>query len=254
MAHKAGSLVNSLLKLTFFVIPILLVHVTMPLQAKTLVVGVEKLHSPPLQWIEEGELRGYYRDLLDNFATKNGYTIEYEALPVDELYQALLEGSVDFKLPDNPSWMSAVKNKVKVCYSSPVLNYIEGVMVKPSNLLKEIKLISSDIMVDNKRIFDPNKVTTFNTPELETAIRMVLKSRTDGVYTNIQTAKYLMDNHIKQPNSLVFDDRQPHHSGSYYMSTVNRSEVLKEFDDYLVEHSQKVKEIKAKYYSTALGD
>lgn len=215
--------------------------------SKTFIIGIEDLNSPPLQWIENGELKGVYRELLDSFAQHKEYTFIYETLPVGGLFNALISGEVDFKVPDDPKWMGSLKRDKKLVYSHALVDFTEGVMVKPSNLSKELKVISSDNGVDNKHLFDLGTVTMFNTFTLEAAIRMVLKSRTDGVYTNVFAAQYYLKKHYNKTNSLVFDPSLPHHTGSYYMSTANHPQVIEEFNNYLVQQRELVDKIKAKY-------
>lgn len=216
-------------------------------QAKPLVIGIEANNHPPLYWKEGDKYHGLYPELLDDFANEYGHSIVYRSYPVKGLFQALVDKEIDFKFPDKVTWMPVLKKDKKIHYSAPIFQLVEGVMVKPNNLSKEIKLLSSINVSDMSHLFDINKVTKIHSPSLETAVLLALKSRTDGVYANIQSVQHILKTQLNQLDSLVFDDSQPHSVRRYYMSTIQHSKILLQFNQYVIDNNEQVKLVKPEY-------
>mgnify|MGYP006207779997 CR=1 FL=1 len=97
-------------------------------------VGVELQPYPPYSNVENGEYRGYARELLDAFAAEYGYRFIYSPLPVRRLLGDFLSGRVDLKFPDHPQWNADQKAGQRIHYSAPAAPYIDGILVKPAHL------------------------------------------------------------------------------------------------------------------------
>ena len=86
-------------------------------------------------------------------------------------------------------------------------------------------------------LFDVSTVTKIDSPSLETAVLLALKSRTDGVYANIQSVQHILSTQLNQPGSLVFDYNQPHSVRNYHMSTIQHAEILSQFNQYIIDNN-----------------
>lgn len=92
---------------------------------------------PPYSGYENGDYTGFNRELLDMFANEKGYRFDYVAFPVKRLFFEFVNGVGDLKYPDNPNWALQVKKDAQIAYSDPVVEYVNGVMVLPTNKGRE---------------------------------------------------------------------------------------------------------------------
>jgi hypothetical protein len=191
--------------------------------AQTYVVGVEKQSFQPHYWIgDQGEYQGFARDLLDLFARDAGLDIQYQPLPVNQLTQHLLNGSIDFKYPDSPNWAGDLKGGKGIVYSQPVVQYVDGVLVAP-------------------------KRQGQGSADLGQMIKQAMKQQADGAYYNVVVATYYLDNIRARPGALVFDPDLPHTRGTFNLSSLRHPELIQRFDRFLAEHKAEVDALKARY-------
>ncbi len=103
----------------------------LPIERK-LIIGVQdfKEYLPYSQY-NNGRYSGFNRELLDLFAYYYKYHFTYEAYPIKRLYKKFTTGRIDLKYPDNAYWSAHLKKKLPIKYSTPVVTYIDGVMVRP---------------------------------------------------------------------------------------------------------------------------
>lgn len=113
-------------------------------QAKDLIIGVEKLNYLPFYTYNGNNYEGFARELFDQFAKDSGHTVEYKILPVARLFHEFLNKQVDMKFPDNPKWKTQDKEKYSIQYSNPVIDFTDGIMVLPESLpVKQLKIVLS---------------------------------------------------------------------------------------------------------------
>lgn len=75
-------------------------------------------------------------------------------------------------------------------------------------------------------------------------MEQVKRERIEGAYFNIAAAKNII--HQKGYENLIFfDSTQPHSTESYYLATLNKPEILNEFNEFLKVHEKEVTVMKA---------
>lgn len=218
-----------------------------------LAVGVESLSYEPYYYIEDGEYRGYARELLDAFGAEYGYDITYVPLPVRRLYYDFLETRVlDFKFPDNSLWKSDMRRGVSVFYSSPLCEYTDGILVLPRNRgngVKSLKVLGIIHGFDPWRHLpelDRNAVRLSENQSMAGLIGKGLVGRVDGIYANVAVVKYQLKM-MGQEGQLVFDSSLPYSTSGFRMSTINRPDVMKQFNRFLAEQGELVKRLQEEY-------
>jgi len=222
---------------------------------KVYIIGVEGLsYYPHYSFDREYGYQGVYKEILDLFAAKNGYSFTYSAMPVDRLYEALLvHKTVDFKYPDHPLWKAPLKQPYKVVYSEPMVNFTDGLMVLPENKGKGLDGLS---MLGIPRGFTPvgyeqfianGTIKLHDNPSFGALLRMAVKGRLDGIYINVHVARHHLKTRLFLPGGLVFDDSLPYVSDSYRFATVKHPKVMKEFDKFLSEEKAKIELIKRRF-------
>lgn len=216
-------------------------------------IGVEATDYSPLYKGDSGEYAGFGRELLDAFGAKYGHKFTYVAVPVARLYdEFLVKKSVDFKFPDNSYWAGDAKKGMNVSYSKGLSNVIDGAMVVPANKGKKAAVAT----LVTVRGFTPYayldaikagkiKVTEVTSPEQ--AIKMVQSGRTEAAYLGVVAAEYIMNDKMKIPGALVFDDKLPSSASDFVVSSLTHPEVLAQLDEFLVKDKASVEKIKAKY-------
>lgn len=221
-------------------------------KAETLSVGVEDLDYLPHYGVKDGNYTGFARAVMDAFAADRGHEVRYRPFPVQRLFKTFLEGEVDFKYPDSPQWKAEDKRGHTVTYSDPVIDYIDGVVVKPENKglgvdaikrLGTIRGFTPWIWLD--RIAAGTPVLTESTG-FEPLLSLTLIGRVDGAYANIAVVRHVMAETLHRPGALVFDPALPHIRDHYYLSSIRRPDVIAEFNAWLAANSALVKGLQRK--------
>ena len=224
--------------------------------AKHYVIGVEQLEYYPIYAQREGEYAGFARELLDQFAKSRDYTFEYKAVPVKRLFNDFLAGKFDLKFPDSAYWQSEMKQGKNVIYSDPVLEYIDGVLVAPTEIGKGKEQLKN---LGVPRGFTPweylndveNKAITITEGNsLKNLVKMAETKRIDGVYFSIIVAKYFLEHTQFASDALVFDKTLPHTRSTYHLSSVKHPKVVAEFNAFMKANFAKIEALKAKYNVT----
>jgi len=221
---------------------------------KALTVGVEELdYYPQYRWAD-GQYTGYARDVLDAFAKDKGYQLTYKAFPVTRLFKEFLaEQSVDLKYPDSPFWSVDAKKDVKVVYSDPVADYIDGVMVAPGRKdmpkgdLKILGLVRGFTPFEYLDDEKAGTITLDPSDDYAALLKKCVAGRVDGAYGNLAVANWNLEENLKQPGALAFAPGLPHTKGSYLMSSIKHPEAVEEFNAWLKDNQALVETLKAKY-------
>lgn len=222
--------------------------------AKTYTIGVENISYYPHYDQVGGEYVGFSREIFDEFGKHKGYNLQYEIRPIKRLFLEFVDRkSVDFKYPDCSNWQSDRKKGKNVFYSQPVVNYIDGFMVRPEkkgsdiNAMNRIGIPLGFTLWNEIKILK-KKVKIYENKSFSGLLQQGIKNRIDAVaQINIAVARHQLDKVLKKPGGLVFDKTLPYKKGSYYLSTIKYPGVIKEFNQFMVRKKNLVKSLKRKY-------
>jgi ABC-type amino acid transport substrate-binding protein len=222
--------------------------------AESYVIGVEKLAFAPHYSIDaQGQYQGFARELFDLFAQTSGVELSTKVLPVEQLLPALLDGQVDLKYPESETWAQAQKAGKTLSYSQGVVEYVDGMLVAPQRQGQPIEQIKRLAMVNGwtpwgyQERIAAGQIELAYSDDLRQMIRQALRKDTDGAYFNVVVATHYLDSIRARPGALVFDAKLPHTRGSFHLSTVKHSALLKRFDRFLSERQGEVAALKNKY-------
>lgn len=218
--------------------------------AETISIGVEDIKYYPYFEMRGKEYTGFARELFESFGKKYNHKITFVPLPVARLSYTFLSGKIDFRFPDNPKWIKDKKNGFDVKYSSPIVGYTDGLLVLKKNLgKKNLKILGTIVGFSPFTLKEKvkNKEVILNENDsLIGLLEQVKRERIEGAYFNIAAAKNII--HQKGYENLIFfDSTQPHSTESYYLATLNKPEILNEFNEFLKVHEKEVTVMKAKY-------
>ena len=239
-----------------FLILVGLVFLASPVSAsdKTVVVGVEEQdYLPSYAWID-GAYQGAGADILQAYASDQGYRIVFKPLPIRRLYAEMLKGGVDLKFPDSGEWAKDTKKGYNVVYSNAVLGFIDGVVVKNNNVgrgVSSVRVLGTlsgfTVSPDWRTRIDTGSIELKENSRLDQLLRQVMLDRVDGAFVSIASALYVADKTFSQKGALMFDARLPFQRGNYMVSSVSKPEIVKEFNSWLESHRDVVKSIKTRW-------
>lgn len=221
--------------------------------ADTLVIGVEDINYLPIYQYSNGEYTGAASEILTKFATLNNHTITYKEFPVTRLNKYYLNGTVDFRFPDNGYWIQDQKAGYDIKYSTPVIDFIDGVMITPANKdkgianLKTLGTVRGFTAWDYLNLLKEGAITIKEANTLHSLIKLTSVNRYDGAYFNIDVAKYYLKNTLDSPDLLIFDPTLPYTQSSYSLSSFKHPEIIEQFNQFLITEAKWIKGIKEKY-------
>lgn len=197
------------------------------------------------------EYTGFNRKILDLFAKSKGYTFSYKALPLKRLTVDYIKGKVDLKYPDNKYWAKGLKKGKNIKYSSTVVNYIDGVLVKPGNKgmgvenLKKMGILRGFTPFTYLKQIKSGKVKVVENNSIAGLLKQVQKGRIDGAYFNVAVTQHYLKSLPKV--KVTFDGSLPHARSTRHLSSFKHPKLIKEFNAFLKGNKGKVEALKAKY-------
>ena len=217
-------------------------------------IGVENTDYLPVSRGDTATYSGYAREFLDAFGKKYGHTFSYYPYPMVTLFDEFaIKKSLDFKFPDNPYWVADAKKGIKIVYSKSVVSVTEGLMVLPSEKGKGLANITK---IATLRGFTPwpymDQITSKKIEVVEVnysgaAVNIATAGRVDGVYMGRMSGTYVIDEVLRRPGVLVFDDSLPTSKSDFSVSTIAHPDVIKQLDEFLVKDKDFVAQLKAKH-------
>lgn len=218
-----------------------------------LVVGVQDFEEYlPYSEYSDGEYRGFNRDLLDLFAKRHGYQLQYSPLPVKRLIRDFLHGRVDLKYPDNPYWGGDIKQGYEITYSEPVIEYTDGVMVTPlrksqdGDQLRYLGLVLGYVPAPYQEKIAAGEIEVVLDSTLKSLLKRTVVGNLDGVYINIEVAEHLLES--ADLPELVFDPSLPHVNSTRHLSSINHPQVVEQFNRFLQEERESIEALKHKHH------
>ncbi|WP_294225745.1 transporter substrate-binding domain-containing protein [uncultured Shimia sp.] len=221
--------------------------------AERLVVGVENIeYLPHYNW-DGTNYTGFGADLLSAFAADEGFEIEFKALPITRLMQAVVTGDVDLKYPDNAYWSSELKDGQGMVYSEVVAEAIDGVMVLPDQVgrpVEEVERLGTVLGFTPYSWLDRINAGDADLTENASFIGMVrqaLVGRIDGAYANQDVVRRVLRELGKDEDALVFDESLPHSVSNYHLSSTSRPDVVEAFNVWLAANGDTVAALREKH-------
>lgn len=217
---------------------------------RDLVIGVEELDYFPAYAVRGGSYVGAAREIFDAFAHDLGYEVVYRPLPIKRLFAEMLSGGIDLKFPDNPQWVTDLKQGKSVVYSKPVIDFIDGVMVRSDNMGRPadsigiLGTVSGFTPIAWMEQIKKGKVQVRENPRMDLLLKQVAMGRVDGAYVSVAVANSFLDGDPAMTGVLRFDPGLPHSRDHYHASSLSRPEVVAAFDDWLEKNQARVKAIK----------
>lgn len=222
-------------------------------------VGVQNFshYLPYSSYNPKGELgqryQGFNRELLDAFAEIAKLDIEYKAMSIADLYQAFSNDEIDLRYPDNPEWQLYPKPANSV-YSSPVIAFIDGALVKPENQGHGLNQLTDFATVNgyipplsysDRENAGNLKITTYK--QIEQLLDRIIHGHHQAGYINITVAEHNLRTSFKQPTALLFNPSLPYKRSFRYLSSHTRPNLITAFNQFLISHKALVEQLKQRH-------
>lgn len=218
-------------------------------------IGVQNfVDFHPYSTFLDDNYSGFNRDLLDMFASSQGFIFDYKARPIKRLFSEFLNDFWDFKYPDNANWVSEAKRHKEIYYSQPVVEYIDGLMVKKENqgkafsALKKISVINGFAPEKNYLLAKKSgQIEFISGTDYQRLLNLVTEDRVDGAYFDITITEYYIAHAHGKVNNLVFDDSLPFMKGTRRLSSLKHPEIIQLFDQFLIDYKVQIDTLKLQY-------
>lgn len=220
---------------------------------RALVVGVEELEYYPFFAVRDGDYVGAAREILDAFARDAGYRISYRPLPIKRLVVETLNGDLDARFPDNPTWAAEAKAGRRLVYSKPVLTFTDGVMVRPSQMGRrpeDVRILAT-IAGFTPQPWQPRiaagQVVMAQSPRIDGLLREAVVGHADGAYVNVEAAEHALTMGLGMPGALQYNPALPHVTAAYHLSSARHPELVARFDAWLSANAALVERVCASF-------
>lgn len=218
---------------------ILLFAAPQALLAKTVVIGLESTYYPPRYYLEEGKPAGIDVERLTQAFKALGYDIDWKVKPVNELYQALWKGEIDFKFPDNPEWKYEAKQGKEVLYSAAVQSDTDGLFVLPKyanrslEKIKKVGTLRGFTVVSLEHSVRAGKIQVLEYDDTSALMQAAIQGKIDGAYLSKGVGNYYLSKILRVPNALVFDASLPTAENPYYLSSLKKGKLLSKLNEWM---------------------
>lgn len=220
----------------------------------TFTIGVEDYKNwLPYSEVRNGGYGGLGKDILDAFARHMGYQFIYEIYPLKRRDRLFVDGQVDLAFPDNPNWVADMKKAINVSYA-PMLEFTDGVLVRPENLgkgvaqLKTLGIPLGFTPYPYQQLMSTGAIRIEETADYDALYEKLIMRRIDGAYMNTRIARHYWTKIRKLPRvPVLYDPNLPHASGQWYLSSHKYPRVVEAFRRFMVSNKAEVEELKKKY-------
>ena len=223
-------------------------------QQQKFIVGLENLDYLPYYQTNKvnQEPKGYAIELIQLFAKKYNYLIEFKVFPVRRLLSNLLAGKIDFKYPDSPMWTPAMKLSHGLHYSNSTVAIIDGILTLEK--YREL-LLDEFTQLGTIRGFQPwpyvnaiqqRNVGVMEASDMDQLIRQLKKGRVQGIYININVGIDYAANNF-DGLKLYWNNGLPFGRDNFSLSTMKHPKILEQFNAFMIESLEEILALKQKY-------
>jgi len=176
------------------------------------------------------------KEKIKYFFSNSAQQVSFVELPIKRLYSFLINGDIDFKFPDNPTWKPILKEGKDIYYSKPLFETNDVTIslagFDKSKIMK-IGVIRGYTPIPFLAKIQNNEVSVSEVNSVNALIGLLTKKRVDAIYINKEMFMRL------KPDKRIFNlkDLSPVIRTKYHLSTIKYPELLKVFDSYLAKEN-----------------
>jgi ABC-type amino acid transport substrate-binding protein len=225
------------------------VFVASAAENKVYTVGTQSISYKPHYDFNSPETDSFAEALLQLFAAEQNIQFKVVVLPTKRLN---LEAQVDFIYPDNPLWRHEQQHDPKQFFSRSAVNILGTTMVLaqrkhlPLNKVKSIAVPRGFTPDHLLKIQTEYGFELVETPDAESALKMVLLGRVDAADVELNVANALLTK-LGQTGALVPGAALPFAQVGFHLSSAHHQQLILAFDRFLLSHKQQIQQLKQQY-------
>lgn len=212
-------------------------------------VGTQSISYKPHYDFSSPETDSFAEALLQLFAAQQNIQFKVVVLPTKRLN---IEAQVDFIYPDNPLWRKEQQHQNELFFSQPVVHILGATMVPllrqhlPLNKVKTIAVPRGFTPEHLLKVQPDYGFSIVETPDAESALKMVLLGRVDAADVELNVANFLLTK-LGQPGALVPGTALPFAPVGFHLSSARHPDLILAFDRFLQSHQKQIKQLKQQY-------
>lgn len=212
-------------------------------------VGTQSISYKPHYDFATAEIDSFAEALLQLFAAQQKIQFNFVVLPIKRLN---LEAQVDFIYPDNPVWRHEQQHQPELFFSRSAVNILGTTLVLAQRKHLPLHKVKS---IAVPRGFTPDHLlkiqaeygfSLVETPNAESALKMVLLGRVDAADVELNVAKALLTQ-LGQTGALVPGSALPFARVGFHLSSAQHPQLIQAFDQFLLSHKKQIQQLKLEY-------
>lgn len=224
-------------------------------QAKEFIIGVEDIDYYPLYdfSINNRERESFTKELLSTFFRTHGYQFKFVALPIKRFDKWYEDDGIDFKYPDSPRWRNRITKKLDLTFSQPVLQLTAGSYVlkknqnRSRNSVKRLGIMFGFFPTLWYDKLQNGTLEKFEAHSSFSLVKHLLHGNVDVIDADNNVINYNLKKLQKNEDEIVLNQHIKHVRYAHHFSTIKHVKIMQEFDDFMVNQSELVANIKKKY-------
>ena len=221
-------------------------------RADTIVIGTQNFkYFPHYDFTSEND-KGLAWAIFEAFKTTTKHEFVYISMPVLRLQKELAKGSVDFIYPDNPKWYNPIMSNTFKTFSQPVTRALGGTILRPDKVgagIAEIRRLAMPLgftPVNWQERVDKQLTHLIRVNDTLNALELIAKNKADAANLEYHVTQHIAS---QQPTlgKFTLDPKLPHDGVAFMLATINHTELLAEFNTFLVSHQALIKRLHQQY-------
>jgi len=220
--------------------------------AKEYIIGVEAVNYYPLFDFSASDASkpSFSKELLSRFFESRNYEYRFLPLPIKRFDKWFEEDAIDFKFPDNRIWREATN--LDITYSTPAIKLMAGAYVLEKNehiARSEVHKLGTilgfvpTLWIDEVR---SGKVELMEEYSPLSVVKHLLHANVEATNIDENVIRFNLEQ-LGSKEKVVLNKGIKHQVYAYHLSSIRYPEIIKEFDQYLVEHKTEIEALKNKY-------
>ncbi|MDG6099595.1 amino acid ABC transporter substrate-binding protein [Alteromonas sp. ZYF713] len=221
-------------------------------RADTIVIGTQNLHYYPHYDFTSENDKGLAWAIFEAFKATTKHEFVYISMPVLRLQKELAKGSVDFIYPDNPKWYNPIISNTLKTFSQPVTRALGGTILRPGKVgagIDEIRRLAMPLgftPVNWQERVDNQLTHLIRVNDTLNALELIAQNKADAANLEYHVTQHIAS---QQPSlgKFTLDPELPHDGVAFMLATISHTDLLAEFNAFLVSHQPLIKRLHKQY-------
>lgn len=216
------------------------------------IIGVEDVDYFPAWSLDEGTLQGIAGDMFKEFALQERIQFRYLSVPSHRTTQALIEGQVDLRYPDNPDWGRTAKAGHDVRYAE-VQAFSSAFVTLPARTTlthADLRRVSTVRGFSIRHLLPgvaDGSIAVLERDTVREAISDILEGRVDTASFDLDVIRADLLRRGLDPKALVKAPGLPARDTAYHLSSIRHPALVDAFTAWMKTNAQLREVLRFKY-------